>query len=660
MNLKGKTIACFVALPHHSRFLWPIASAAERQGARLVYFTTMSDYPYERELVLKGKDVKLLQAYGNSLTSQKKTRMLKEFLEMWTDRLFSWSGNRHWPFNQVSKLHENAFEEFLCCERFIEKEKPDMILALHERNRWGKIIGYFSRKFGIPYLTMQEGEMYEDRLSWSGHTEYSSALMLWGGATMDILIRHGAAPEKMVQVGNTHLSGLQESMDMDQVSREVRKDLGIPNGKKIILFLVGLQWGVIKDREIWEMVLSDLPQREDIVVVLKWHPKITYDGYKKDFEPMLKEAFPTCVAMHNYDSYRLLAAAEYCVTLGKTTIAVEAIAFGCHLFSMPDRDGVKDHYGDWGVAQAMSPNGNWKKLYKTLDEGVPDEVLQREKDFMQAYFFKGNTETIHKSLEIMELLMNKPPPQPGRQPQQEMQTGRISYILPTGDDPDALFASLKSLSDNVKHDDWEVVVVIDRPEMKAVLESLSGDVVLIEHESDSLAALYNQGADAASGEILVFLKPGIATTNDTGLLEKARCVVVGVPIKTADMQPYCMGLSFDYNSVPRPIVDEGKEMQAVGGGWLATNRSLFNQLNGFDESLSNHFIEADYCLSASLKGVESELLEQGLAVVLLESCPEDVLEDEFWRKRIGFFAKWTGQSPKDDDYLEFASHLLNN
>ena len=35
--------------------------------------------------------------------------------------------------------------------------------------------------------------------------------------------------------------------------------------------------------------------------------------------------------------------------------------------------------------------------------------------------------------------------------------GRISYIIPSGHDSEALLASLTSLSQNVKHDDWEVI-----------------------------------------------------------------------------------------------------------------------------------------------------------------------------------------------------------
>ena len=55
--LKGKKIACFVALPHHTRFLWPITSALERHGAKVIFFTTMSDFPFEGDLIKKGEGV---------------------------------------------------------------------------------------------------------------------------------------------------------------------------------------------------------------------------------------------------------------------------------------------------------------------------------------------------------------------------------------------------------------------------------------------------------------------------------------------------------------------------------------------------------------------------------------------------------------------------
>src|SRR3569623_3125467 len=85
-------------------------------------------------------------------------------------------------------------------------EKPDLPLALHERNRCGKLHGHIARKHGAAYLTLQEGYYYEDRLSFCAHTEYPTAQMTWGEDTAALLERHGCSRNKMVMVGNTHLA----------------------------------------------------------------------------------------------------------------------------------------------------------------------------------------------------------------------------------------------------------------------------------------------------------------------------------------------------------------------------------------------------------------------------------------------------------------------
>ena len=95
--LKGKKIACFVALPHHTRFLWPITSALERHGAKVIFFTTMSDFPFEGDLIKKGKECRILQNYVKDDTRKKIDSSTGEFIDLWFKRCFEWDGLRHWP-----------------------------------------------------------------------------------------------------------------------------------------------------------------------------------------------------------------------------------------------------------------------------------------------------------------------------------------------------------------------------------------------------------------------------------------------------------------------------------------------------------------------------------------------------------------------------------
>lgn len=659
MSLAGKKIACFVALPHHTRFLSPVTEAAKKQGAHIRYFTTMSDYPFERDLVKKGEECVLIQSYANDETRRKLKEASRGFYDVWMDKCLSWDGYRHWPFVLQSILISNGFEEYFCLENFFKLERPDLVLALHERNRWGKLLGHYASAYGIPFVTLQEGDYYEDRISFSAHTEYSTALMLWGRNTIDRLVRLKSTPEKMVSIGNTHLASVKQMYFNKQNMSETRKELGIPRGKKVVLFLVGLQWGVIKDPWVWEEFMGDLEKRDDIVPVFKWHPKVVYSAYKKNTEDFFKQRFPSFIVVQNYDPYRLLPIADYCVTLGKTTLAVEALSFGKPVFSLPGRDGTRDHYAEMGISQEIWPVGNWSNLYKAIDEGVPDSVQEKIRGFMEDYFYKNNTVVIDRAMDVLSTIFNAR--EKGGGPVELTETyvpSRISYIIPGGDNPQALLLTLQSLSEHVSHQDWEAVIIANDPATAQVIAALSGDVKVVDASGSNLATLYNCGAASASGETLVFLKPGVAYYRDAGLPAVACSGITGIKLYNPDATPYCHGIGYDFNSVPFHITDNTTTPEAVGGGVIAMHRDHFAAVGGFDPRIANHLIEPDLCLAAAAKGITRSYLPESAAFYAMDTFPPADDTDNGWQGRIGFFAKWAGQLPKDDNFLSFAADLM--
>jgi len=683
MSLKGKKIACFVALPHHTRFLWPVTEYAEKLGARVIYFTTMSDFPYELDLIQKGKECRILQNYVNSETREKVETTTNSFFEIWKDKNFTWDGLRHWPLILQANLLTSGFEEYFCLEEFIKTEKPDLFFALHERNRWGKLIGHLSAKYGIPYVTFQEGDYYEDRLSFSGHSEYSTALLLWGDDTKNRLTRAKAAAEKMVLVGNTHLSTIKNTYFQPQKIKETKANLNIPPDKKVVLFLVSIQWGIINDPSIWEQLLSSI--NDDVTIIFKWHPKVSYDAYKKNVEAVFKEKFPSCLVFQNYDPYYLLPVADYCVTLGKTTLATEALSFGRPLFSFPGTDRLPDYYAELGISQSLAES--FEPLYRTMKEGVPEEIRKNVDSFLHHFFYMNNQRSVPGTVEIMDHIMgirnagkgggrNVAATGSGKETR-AFRENRISYVVAADHDQEALLSTLTSLSQNVGFADWEVIVATGDSSVIEVLSGISGDIRVVESEKQGLAYLYNKGARTSTGEYLIFMKSGIVYFKDQGILEAMQKGAAGIPLKGPDMEPYCLGIRFDFNHVPRMIRDRADEgaYDAVGGGLIAMHRSLYEATTGFDERIADRFIEADICLEARERGYDVAYLPECLGIVFKEtfghtqgnidtsagnipSTASSKNNNEEWRQRITFFAKWCGKLPKDDDYIKFAGELL--
>lgn len=683
MNLKGKKIACFVALPHHTRFLLPITEGAKRYGADVQFFLTMSDYPFERDLFKKKIAYKYLNNYITDEIREKIDQSYNAFLNEWAKRLFLWDGFRQWPLLEQERMTTCCFEEYFCLEEFIKKEMPDMFLALHERNRWGKVIGHLSNKHGIPFVTLQEGDYHEDRLSFSAHTEYSTADLLWGEAAMNMLVSHKCSADKIVLVGNTHLDNAKKLYSEAERIKQVKSELNIPPYMKILLFLVDLEWGGVMDGWVWESFLKGLP--DNIIAVFKWHPNVTRGTYLK-IESNIKEVAPAAVVLYTYDPYALLGISDYCVTLGKTTLALEAVAFGKPLFAIPSRDGSKDYYVQMGVAQSVSPAGNWNHLYETIENGVPEDVKKNVDEYLRQSFYRLDGKAVERGLGVISHILEcrqdkaKGKGQKAKGKEREYVAGRVSFIIPSGNDAESLLSTLTSLSQNVKYPDWEVVIVINDENMKEMLSGISGDIKIVDLQGDNLSSLYNKGAEASTGEYLIFMKPGIVYFKDEGLIDTMKSGIAGMPLKNPDMSPYCLGIGFDFNFTPYMIKEEQhfrtselpsfqtpdsklQTPECVGGGLIGIHSEVFESIGGFDEGIANHLTEADICLSAKDKGYSVKYLPDCLGFVFKETFVQKTEDrgqrtDDEWKTRIRFFAKWCGKLPKDDDYIKFTGDLL--
>ncbi len=206
--------------------------------------------------------------------------------------------------------------------------------------------------------------------------------------------------------------------------------------------------------------------------------------------------------------------------------------------------------------------------------------------------------------------------------------------------------------------------------MKDLLKGISGDLRVVESEGDNLAQLYNKGAEASSGEFLVFMTPGIVYLKGEGLIEAMRDGVAGMPIKNADMTSYCLGIGFDYNFTPYFIKEESTldaerpTRDAVGGGLIGINREAFMAIGGFDEGIANHLIEADICLAAQNDGYSILYLTGCLGVFYKNEAAgywqkaKSKDYDTEWKRKVRFFAKWWGKLPKDDDIIKFLGDWL--
>lgn len=681
-DLTGKKIACFIMLPHHTRFLLPVVQKIRKRGGEVIFFLSLSDYPFERNLIKEGEKYCFINDYIDDEITAKMDAMFKDIADEWLDLVFKWHGFSFWSLKKQDWTISQIVEEYYCIDKFIKIEKPDMFLALHERNRWGKIIGYLSHKHHIPYVTFQEGDYYADRLSFNAHTEYSTADLLWGKATYEALASNGCSKDKMVLVGNTHLDEAIKRYNSPKSKDEVRRDIGIKSDAKVILFLVDLTWCVVINKEYWRGFLKGLiDSKEGYTCVFKWHPNVNYTTYK-EIEGVFKEISTEIKIVLDYNSYALVGACDICVVLGSTTLALESLAFGRQLFAVPPFNQNNSIYIDMGVAIAVKP-GDWSALnagsdpfwLKNPKRGNKSETCSsinikesqgdiqiNVKTYLKKAFYAIDGNAVSRAVDVIEYITLNT----ARRhifhnstviKKRNRIERRVSFIIPTGNDPQAILATLKTLSDNVKHPDWEIILILSDEEMTSITNELAGDLTVIRHISTNLGELYNKGAEQAAGSLFIFIRPGIALIKGSGLFDIKNCIGSG-QINNTDNTILSIGYRFDFNSTPVKITDPNKTAEALGGGIIAIDRDTFFDVNGFDPDIANHLTEIDLSLSVSEYGKPISIINDTLFFNYKETFYNIDEDNSQWRRRIRFYAKWTGRMPKDEDYRAYCGDRL--
>ena len=669
MSFKGKKIAGFLSFPHHTRFFLPIREEIRKHKGDILFITPLADYPNELDMMKRNLWYRHFTDYMTDDVVNKINSGLSELFYRWSAICLKWKGFRRWPLFKETWIFKGVIEEYFCMEKFMEVERPDLFLIHHECGRWGKIIGHLCYKNRIPLVTFQEGDCYIPQIGFSMHTEYSTASLLWGNVTKARLARYKCSVDKMLPVGNTHIEGAISEYSGPEVRNAIRKELAIPSDKKIILFMVGVKYGAIQEKAVWEGLLHGFEGIGDsTVLIFKWHTNI----FKRTIE-YIKEIFreinPAVIIFDTYDPYKLIAVSDYCVALGQTTLNIESLAFGKPLFSIPDPDSTEDYLVNEGVAQSAYPRGNWASLFSTIESGVPSDVQARLGKFLADNFYKLDGKSVERVIGVMSYILDV---RGSREKdrvalQKEFSGGKVSFIIPSGNDPEALLATLASLPQNVKHPDWEVVIVVSDSCVMETLSAITGGVSIIAAQGN-LAHLYNTGAEISSGEYLVFIRPGIVYFKDEGMGDAMKDGIAGVPIKSEDLTPYCLGIGFDFNFSPF-FIKEGVASNsergtlnayrdAVGGGLIGMHRSIFESVRKFDVGTANHLIEPDICLKAKELNIPIRYLPECLAFNHKETFFGDDISDENWKNRVRFFAKWVGLLPKDDDFLHHAGDIM--
>ena len=657
----GKKALCFIALPHHNRFLVPIMEALRERGMQTSYFTTAAEGAFEITLNQANLPYRHVLDYAAGETIERTRAAYNELRPVLQEKILSNYALQSVPVVIQDKVIRSAVENFCCLDRMLEVEKPDLLFALHELNPWGKILGYLSHVHRIPYFTLQEGLYYADIHYYRFHTDYSTACLVWGEDCREILLRAGCGDDKVFPVGNTHIWNAKEEFTNETVVRETRASLGIGPEQKIILFLMSHSHYQPFDARIF---LQWMKARGDAVAVFKWHPVTGKEIVDRALDKMRDH--PAIRSVHGTDTYALIGASDVCVTVGNSTTGLEALVFGKPLLEVRLAD--QDYsFAEQGVAEpAVGFEDIGAKCDAILSQGLSESRRDQVKGYLAHNFAYQDGQTMERIVGLVEeSLKANGEKERAPLPSPDWASCPCSILLPVSDAPPAtLLATLQGISTNITGELFEVVIVncAAGNETNDIINSLGGDVKIIPGKPDwSYSEACNRAATEAHGKYLVFLKPGLVP--ETGWLEgllraadeEGDLGVVGGMLLNKNNLLWHIGIAFDVNQGPFSIyrmlppafsgVKKRREFGAVEFPFLV-GQELFCRLGGLNTALCNRFEDIDFCLRVKQTGLRVLYAPESRIIRKAPSWEPNPNQDRI--NRIHFYSRWTGSLWQDD------------
>lgn len=219
----------------------------------------------------------------------------------------------------------------------------------------------------------------------------------------------------------------------------------------------------------------------------------------------------------------------------------------------------------------------------------------------------------------------------------------------------------------------EVVVVDDASPAGSEPEGLAATVrVLRLEENRGFAAACNLGAEAAKGEMLVFLnndtepQPGWLQALLDHAAGHAEAEVVGARLLYPTGAVQHAGVAIGQDGYPHnlyagfpadhPAVIRSRRLQAVTGACMLVRRAAFERVGGFDERFRNSLEDVDLCLRIGASGGEVRYCPDAV-ITHLESATRG--RDEKFEASVARYRElWRERARRDDLDLYAEDGLL--
>jgi hypothetical protein len=661
MDLKGKKAFCFIALKHHGRFLFPITRALAARGMEVLYPTAQAESPFEITMLDEGLPYHHTFSYLTPEVADEIERAYREVRGQWKERFLENDILHHFTLSIQDKALRMHLENFYLLRRMFEVEKPDLVLALHELNSWGKMLGYLCNELRIPFITLQEGLYWGPTGVYRYHTEYSTACFAWGESAREVLVRSGSSADKIYLVGNTHLPAAIREATEPEAMKQTRRRLKLDHKTRVVTVLMGgLGYG--SDFEFPKPLLDWARRRKDLTLIFKWHPFNNKRIIDQIGERLA--GFRNIRSLQQDDTYRLLAVSDVCAVFGNSTAGLEALAFGKPLVEIRV-PGQHYSFTSLGVADQAGDLPDLPEVAESiLQKGVSQERREKVEQYLVRNLHSLGGENMERTLDLIQQMLETREEVNKRAPAARRNSSHVpSAKKPGGEEflcsivipftsMEGVAESLIGVAQHTSADiSYECLLAGAGDESRALQDFVQGDVRSIPSSSTSIATLLNLAAREARGRYLCILPPGLIP--QPGWLEAlveemerdpATGIVGGKIIDPQGMIHHA-GIAFDMNFSPSslyqllpaslPGAAKRRAMRAVSGCLLAC-RELFLALGGIDEGYTAGLHDIDFCLQAEAAGWKTVYTPES---VLVAPGAEPEREES---DRLRFYVKWIG------------------
>jgi len=210
-------------------------------------------------------------------------------------------------------------------------------------------------------------------------------------------------------------------------------------------------------------------------------------------------------------------------------------------------------------------------------------------------------------------------------PMARQEYARISIIIPSRDAPDVLGRCLKSLFEKTSYPNFEVIVMDNETRDERALALMQEYPVrqIPFPNPFNFSRANNQGAAAATGELLVFLN------NDTEIIAEdwlqhlayyagqsdvgAAGALLAYDDRTVQHAGVALGMrgTADHTMRRFPITADGyagnlacaREVSVVTGACLMVRKAVFEEIGGFNEHFFTAYQDVDLCLRLRARGL---------------------------------------------------------